>query len=255
MITSGGHPKPGPPTRRPSLHNSVNTSPPSPGDQGRQRHRGAPAAGGRRRSAFSLVALDRMTVRCAGSCCDGVDVIVSPTDPAIRSSADRSAARPTPLAGSPPAPARTPARADGRPQRGSTAAPAPPWSDHAPARSVPPRPDPAQQPLPPHRAPPARLSAAWCSARRCCRTPRCHSPLRVLGEPDRGPVRAAAHVHDGRVRPPQPSGAGAPAAGLPALAQHPRPPSRRPRRATPRTRPHPQRTPPTLGPTPRGMTR
>ena len=44
--------------------------------------------------------------------------------------------------------------------------------------------------------------------------------------------------------------AGPPAARLPALAQRQRPPPRRPGRPTPRTRPHPQRTPTTLGPTP-----
>jgi hypothetical protein len=38
------------------------------------------------------------------------------------------------------------------------------------------------------------------------------------------------------------------APGLPALAQRQRPPSRRPGRPAPRTRPHPQRTPATLGP-------
>jgi len=81
------------------------------------------------------------------------------------------------------------------------------------------------------------------------------SDLGVLGEPDRGPVRAAAHVHHERLRPPQPPRAGAPVAGLSALAQHPRPPPRRPRRATPRTGPDPQRTPPTLGTTTSGMTR
>ena len=37
-------------------------------------------------------------------------------------------------------------------------------------------------------------------------------------------------------------------AGLPALAQRPRPPPRRPGRPAPRTSPHPQRTPATLGP-------
>jgi len=39
-----------------------------------------------------------------------------------------------------------------------------------------------------------------------------------------------------------------PAAGLPALAQRPRPSPRRAGRPAPRTRPHPQRTPATLGP-------
>ena len=43
--------------------------------------------------------------------------------------------------------------------------------------------------------------------------------------------------------------AGPATAGLPALAQHQRPPPRRPRRPTPRTSPHPQRTPTTLGTT------
>ena len=54
---------------------------------------------------------------------------------------------------------------------------------------------------------------------------------------------------------PNHTGAGPPAAGLPALAQHPRPPPRRHRRPASRTRPDPQRTPPTLGPTTSGMTR
>ena len=31
-----------------------------------------------------------------------------------------------------------------------------------------------------------------------------HPDQRVLGQPDRGPVRAAAHLHDGRLGPPQP---------------------------------------------------
>ena len=79
--------------------------------------------------------------------------------------------------------------------------------------------------------------------------------LCVLGEPDRGAVRAVAHVHHGRLRPPQPPRAGAPVAGVSALAQHPRPPPRRPRGATPRTSPHSQRTPPTLGSAPSGITR
>ena len=63
--------------------------------------------------------------------------------------------------------------------------------------------------------------------------------LRFLGQPDRGPVRAAAHLRDGRLEPPEPSRLGPPVAGLPALAQRQRPPSRRPDRPTPRTRPHP----------------
>jgi transposase len=47
---------------------------------------------------------------------------------------------------------------------------------------------------------------------------------------------------------PEPPGAGPQAAGLPALAQRPRPPPRRAGRPAPRTSPHPQRTPATLGP-------
>jgi hypothetical protein len=78
--------------------------------------------------------------------------------------------------------------------------------------------------------------------------------LGVVGEPDRGPVRAATHLHDGRVRPSQPHHARPRDARLPAVAQRQRPPPRRPGRATPRTHPHPQRTPPTLGPTTRGLT-
>ena len=70
-----------------------------------------------------------------------------------------------------------------------------------------------------------------------------HPDQRVLGQPDRGPVRAAAHLRHGRLEPPQPRRPGPQAAGLPALAQRQRPPPRRPGRPTPRTRPRPQRTP------------
>jgi hypothetical protein len=58
--------------------------------------------------------------------------------------------------------------------------------------------------------------------------------------PTRSRLRAAAHLRDGRVEPPQPRHPGTQAAGLSALAQRQRPPPRRPRRATPRTcaRPH-----------------
>jgi transposase len=66
-----------------------------------------------------------------------------------------------------------------------------------------------------------------------------------------GPLR----THHGRLGPPQPHRAGPSAAGLPALAQHPRPPPRHHRRPASRTRPDPQRTPPALGPTTSGMTR
>src|SRR5450755_1394068 len=57
-----------------------------------------------------------------------------------------------------------------------------------------------------------------------------HADERVMGQPDRGPVRAAADFRHGQLRPPQPHGAGRPAAGLPAVAQRPRPPPRRPGR-------------------------
>ena len=57
--------------------------------------------------------------------------------------------------------------------------------------------------------------------------------LRVLGEPARGPVRAATHVHHGRMRSPEPSGAGAPDTGVSALAQRPPAAPRRPRRPAP----------------------
>ena len=72
---------------------------------------------------------------------------------------------------------------------------------------------------------------------------------RLMGQPDRGPVRTPAHVRDGQLRPPQPPRPGPQTPGLPTVAQHQRPPPRRPGRPTPRTRPHPQRTPTPLGPT------
>ena len=75
-----------------------------------------------------------------------------------------------------------------------------------------------------------------------------HADQCVVGQPDRGAVRPVAHLRHGRFRLPQPHRAGPAAAGLPALAQHPRTPSRRPGRPAPRTRPHPQRTPSALGP-------
>ena len=75
-----------------------------------------------------------------------------------------------------------------------------------------------------------------------------HPHQRILGQPDRGTIRALAHFHDGRLGPPEPHRAGPPPAGVPGLAQRQRPPPRRPGRPAPRTRPHPQRTPATLGP-------
>jgi hypothetical protein len=61
-------------------------------------------------------------------------------------------------------------------------------------------------------------------------------------------LRAGSHLCHGQPGPPQSPRTGPPAAGLPALAQRPRPPSRRPGRPAPRTGPHPQRAPATLGP-------
>jgi hypothetical protein len=61
-------------------------------------------------------------------------------------------------------------------------------------------------------------------------------------------IRAGSHLCHGQLGPPQSPRTGPPAAGLPALAQRPRPPSRRPGRPAPRTGPHPQRAPATLGP-------
>jgi hypothetical protein len=63
--------------------------------------------------------------------------------------------------------------------------------------------------------------------------------LQFLGQPHRGPVRAAADVHHGQLELPQPRRPRPRPAGPPALAQHPRPTPRRPGRPTPRTRPHP----------------
>ncbi len=66
--------------------------------------------------------------------------------------------------------------------------------------------------------------------------------------PVRGALRSVADLCHGHLRPSEPPGAGPQAAGLPALAQRPRPPPRRAGRPAPRTSPHPQRTPATLGP-------
>src|SRR5450631_1515679 len=68
-----------------------------------------------------------------------------------------------------------------------------------------------------------------------------HAHQRVLGQPDRGSVRALADLRHGRLGPSQSHRPGPAAAGLPALAQHQRPPPRHPGRPAPRTRP-------TLGP-------
>jgi len=74
-----------------------------------------------------------------------------------------------------------------------------------------------------------------------------HPDQRVMGQPDRGPVRAAAHLRDGQLRPPPPRSPDPPSTGLPALARRQRPPPRRAGRPTPRTRPHPQPASATLG--------
>ena len=60
-----------------------------------------------------------------------------------------------------------------------------------------------------------------------------------------GPLRSVTMANSTY---PQPHRARPRRAGVPALAQRQRPPPRRDRRATPRTRPRAQRTPPPLGP-------
>ncbi|CUW32795.1 hypothetical protein TUE45_pSRTUE45c_0163 (plasmid) [Streptomyces reticuli] len=84
-----------------------------------------------------------------------------------------------------------------------------------------------------------------------------HPGLRLLGQPNRGPLWPAAAVHPGQLKPPQPPRADPGPARLSAMAQRQRPPSRRPGRSTPRTGPHPQREKHSLGRTParwRGLT-
>ncbi len=71
-----------------------------------------------------------------------------------------------------------------------------------------------------------------------------------MSQPDRGPVRTTAHIRDGQLRSPQPHRALPETPGVPAVAPCQPPPSRRADRPAPRTRPHPQRTPTTLGPPP-----
>jgi transposase len=74
-----------------------------------------------------------------------------------------------------------------------------------------------------------------------------HPDRRVLGQPDRTALRPATRLRARQLRPAQPPGTGPPPTVLPALAQHPPPPPHRFGGATPRTRPSPQRTPPTMG--------
>ena len=94
-----------------------------------------------------------------------------------------------------------------------------------------------------NKTPPIRTWAGKNKVR-----PVLHAHQRVVGQPDRGTVRALAHFHDGRLGSSQSHRAGPPPPGLPHLAQRQRTPPRRPGRPAPRTRPHPQRTPATLGP-------
>lgn len=68
-----------------------------------------------------------------------------------------------------------------------------------------------------------------------------HPDLRVLGQPDRGPLRTATAVHPGQLEPSQPHRPDPSPARIPALAQQERPPPRRPRSTTTRTRSYPQR--------------
>src|SRR5215471_15686883 len=68
--------------------------------------------------------------------------------------------------------------------------------------------------------------------------------------PDRGAIRARPHLCPGQLGLPESPHAGPQAAGLPALAQRPRTPPRRPGRPAPRAGPHPRRTPAMLGPPP-----
>lgn len=77
----------------------------------------------------------------------------------------------------------------------------------------------------------------WCQRNKVelCLTPQ----ERLLGETDRGTVRAVTAVHPRQLRPPQPPSTRPGNAHLPALAQRQQPASRRPRRTTPRTRPNP----------------
>ena len=60
-----------------------------------------------------------------------------------------------------------------------------------------------------------------------------HPDQRLLGQPDRGPVRPAAQLRARRLRPSQPPGAGPQAASVPTLAQRQRPPPRGAGRPTP----------------------
>ena len=77
----------------------------------------------------------------------------------------------------------------------------------------------------------------------------CFTPVNASwANPIRGAIRAGTHLCHGRLGSPQPHRAGPQTPGLPALAQRQRPPPRCPGRPAPRTRPHPQRAPATLGP-------
>jgi transposase len=83
----------------------------------------------------------------------------------------------------------------------------------------------------------------------------CFTPTNASwANPIRGAIRARPHLRHEQLGLPEPPRADPPAPGLPALAQRPRPPPRRAGRPAPRTCPHPQRTPATLGP-PQGPSR
>ena len=86
----------------------------------------------------------------------------------------------------------------------------------------------------------------WCDAN--TRRARVHADVRVVGEPDRGALRAAPPVRHREQRPPRPSGARPSDPQVRPLAQHPHPRPARPRSRTPPPSPHPQRTTTTMGP-------
>ncbi|CAM5304183.1 hypothetical protein SAURM35S_06239 [Streptomyces aurantiogriseus] len=68
-----------------------------------------------------------------------------------------------------------------------------------------------------------------------------HPDVRVLGQPDRGPLRTITAVHHRQLQPPQPHRTDPSPPRLLPLAEREHPPPRRAGRPTPRTRPYPQR--------------
>ena len=89
----------------------------------------------------------------------------------------------------------------------------------------------------------------WC--RRQPRRARVHPDLRLMGQPDRGTLRAAAPVRHRQQRPRRPPRPRPSDPRLPPLAQHPHPRPPNPRRRTPPPRPHPQPSNNADGDTPR----